>query len=225
MGKFDMYGLSPLARGTLWCCAFSLLVVRFIPAGAGNTTQETLRPRCKPVYPRWRGEHTVALGASISWPGLSPLARGTQNHCYPENRYFRFIPAGAGNTLFNLTTRPTRPVYPRWRGEHEDYYTQYSDGGGLSPLARGTLTLNPHQIVKYRFIPAGAGNTLTSSITSTKSAVYPRWRGEHLFTDSQKSPVNGLSPLARGTRDFIIPPSTLVRFIPAGAGNTGASHS
>ncbi len=77
MGKFDMYGLSPLARGTLWCCAFSLLVVRFIPAGAGNTTQETLRPRCKPVYPRWRGEHTRLPFSPVFSCGLSPLARGT----------------------------------------------------------------------------------------------------------------------------------------------------
>ncbi|EGB85509.1 hypothetical protein HMPREF9542_05118 [Escherichia coli MS 117-3] len=30
--------------------------------------------------------------------------------------------------------------------------------------------------------------------------VYPRWRGEHLPTDRRRFRVNGLSPLARGTR-------------------------
>ena len=53
------YGLSPLARGTLEWAAQLAEANRFIPAGAGNTA---LNARCRatvPVYPRWRGEHTV----------------------------------------------------------------------------------------------------------------------------------------------------------------------
>ena len=52
-----------------------------------------------------------------------------------------------------------------------------------------------------RFIPAGAGNTWTPVIASFSTAVYPRWRGEHLFTMNCEIQANGLSPLARGTRE------------------------
>ena len=51
------------------------------------------------VYPRWRGELHDGQAITGMTHGLSPLARGTQyafNHC---QAYFRFIPAGAGNSL------------------------------------------------------------------------------------------------------------------------------
>ncbi|AGR60140.1 hypothetical protein A464_2956 [Salmonella bongori N268-08] len=50
-------------------------------------------------------------------------------------------------------------VYPRWRGEHSDNSGKFVILTGLSPLARGTPTLNLCQSLHTRFIPAGAGNT------------------------------------------------------------------
>ena len=35
--RWGLFGLSPLARGTLSCCSGSKCCGRFIPAGAGNT--------------------------------------------------------------------------------------------------------------------------------------------------------------------------------------------
>ena len=69
------------------------------------------------VYPRWRGELHDGQAITGMTHGLSPLARGTQyafNHC---QAYFRFIPAGAGNS--HKLVKQTLPgsVYPRWRGE------------------------------------------------------------------------------------------------------------
>ncbi|EFO2392233.1 hypothetical protein DRR60_04185 [Escherichia coli] len=49
-------GLSSLARGTLCDTGYMNSLIRFIPAGAGNSEFELLRSRFFPVYPRWRGE-------------------------------------------------------------------------------------------------------------------------------------------------------------------------
>ncbi len=52
-----MGGLSPLARGTLAMPLQMIRRVRFIPAGAGNTTCWPNLDIIPSVYPRWRGEH------------------------------------------------------------------------------------------------------------------------------------------------------------------------
>ena len=71
-------------------------------------------------------------------------------------------------------------VYPRWRGEHITPFCDCPVFAGLSPLARGTrVSANPEEI-EPRFIPAGAGNTESRPAFYRVSAVYPRWRGEHL---------------------------------------------
>ncbi len=132
-------GLSPLARGTLTSHLSGLILARFIPAGAGNTLSRFRRDRYVPVYPRWRGEHGSCEGLAISSAGLSPLARGTRVG-HPQLAFpHRFIPAGAGNTAHIRTGPVNRPVYPRWRGEHDYIYQNIGPVFGLSPLARGTL--------------------------------------------------------------------------------------
>ena len=50
--------------------------------------------------------------------------------------------------------------------------------------------------------------------------VYPRWRGEHVHTQTITESQNGLSPLARGTPEEARERLQATRFIPAGAGNT-----
>ena len=49
-------GLSPLARGTQARDEKHARAKRFIPAGAGNSTQVTTHAAPLSVYPRWRGE-------------------------------------------------------------------------------------------------------------------------------------------------------------------------
>ncbi|EHX86714.1 hypothetical protein ECDEC14C_3198 [Escherichia coli DEC14C] len=74
-----------------------------------------------------------------------------------------------------------RPVYPRWRGEHDCFRARVIVEVGLSPLARGTLQERIRQRRQGRFIPAGAGNTTKPESFHITAAVYPRWRGEHLL--------------------------------------------
>ena len=173
---------------------------RFIPAGAGNTRNRQLSGWLLQVYPRWRGEHlfhhrTVNVGA-----GLSPLARGTRRGATGTRDARRFIPAGAGNTTGPATATRSKPVYPRWRGEHSGALRRGCPACGLSPLARGTLWKMACRLVICRFIPAGAGNTRENLVSWLITVVYPRWRGEHTSRTSTSAGAFGLSPLARGTQ-------------------------
>ncbi len=114
----QLYGLSPLARGTHWSGSNGQSCKRFIPAGAGNTRQLSAMFLLASVYPRWRGEHPITMNISGARCGLSPLARGTHRQKVQKKEASRFIPAGAGNTSAISEILNPWPVYPRWRGEH-----------------------------------------------------------------------------------------------------------
>ena len=55
-------------------------------------------------------------------------------------------------------------------------------------------------------------------------AVHPRRRGEHFGLGQRDRYVHGSSPQARGTPDGLDLDGMQVRFIPAGAGNTGIGY-
>ncbi len=152
--------------------------------------------------------------------GLSPLARGTHDVSAIAPGYVRFIPAGAGNTASVRRTSASDSVYPRWRGEYANNQHQIQPFPGLSPLARGILQIYPANSRSVRFIPAGAGNTGVEPEIIGKKSVYPRWRGEYGPLRNPNGLVAGLSPLARGIRPRLDAAHKIVRFIPAGAGNT-----
>ena len=152
--------------------------------------------------------------------GSSPLARGTRWRQPPWHQQERFIPAGAGNTEIWASATIPMSVHPRWRGEHGEYLTPCPATPGSSPLARGTLPHVGNHGLVGRFIPAGAGNTLTGATRAEARAVHPRWRGEHGAAGVRNRPGAGSSPLARGTRGHDRLLFLNGRFIPAGAGNT-----
>ncbi len=89
--------------------------------GAGNTMPEITAIILTPVYPRWRGEHDIFLKYILVIFGLSPLARGTPANAVNIQTHYRFIPAGAGNTVVSKISPSIKTVYPRWRGEHTKY--------------------------------------------------------------------------------------------------------
>ncbi len=174
--------------------------VRFIPAGTGNTAPQKATEWLRPVYPRWRGEHEYSTGSMRGRGGLSPLARGTLAGARRPCQVARFIPAGAGNTNTRKNCGAGGAVYPRWRGEHHIHQEIFFSLPGLSPLARGTHLFQLCRHGTERFIPAGAGNTLSTVGSVPVSTVYPRWRGEHMLSVPCPHITRGLSPLARGTR-------------------------
>ncbi len=152
-------GLSPLAWGTQPLGWAVRCVSRFIPAGVGNTIENLQQSGLKPVYPRWRGEHTTQFFPQILQSGLSPLAWGTPLHQDGVVTVDRFIPAGVGNTTMRSVAGVSIPVYPRWRGEHFADRVVSIFAAGLSPLAWGTPAEKRQDVDWTRFIPAGVGNT------------------------------------------------------------------
>ncbi len=95
-----------------------------------------------------------------------------------------------------------------------------SANSGLSLLTRGTHAWRQYHLLRVRFIPACAGNTLHSAPASGSAPVYPRSRGKHIQAQTAESCMAGLSPLARGTRSQLSYWVASLRFIPARAGNT-----
>ncbi len=97
-------GLSPLARGTPHTIITTSIRIRFIPAGAGNTTYAELAEEEEPVYPRWRGEHNFCSMSLTPIAGLSPLAREHVEIHGKKIRISGLSPLARG-TLFQSTTR------------------------------------------------------------------------------------------------------------------------
>ena len=169
---------------------------------------------------RFCGEHFASNRGTGETAGSSPLARGTRPDRNRSWVFLRFIPAHAGNTRAVDMGANHPPVHPRSRGEHMSSAMRYQSCAGLSPLARGTLIKRRLHVRKLRFIPAHAGNTSAMALPRTKTAVYPRSRGEHLAGSAGFTDEFGLSPLARGTHTDSCRLRPQTRFIPARAGNT-----
>ncbi len=157
--KSNVYGSSPLARGTHQRQSIHRAGFRFIPTRAGNTPAGCAAPAVAPVHPHSRGEHSASVATMRFMTGSSPLARGTRAstamppasipvhpHSRGEHRVtmttrqrqMRFIPTRAGNTFPPLSVIVTRAVHPHSRGEHAFKSGEKFPSPGSSPLARGT---------------------------------------------------------------------------------------
>ena len=166
---------------------------------------------------------TGALGEFIgrAQSGSSPLARGTAGGRGGDAAALRFIPAGAGNRTIGSIICHLSAVHPRWRGEQCVKTVPQRLAAGSSPLARGTERPWPRPTRRTRFIPAGAGNSRVGCWRVRPFSVHPRWRGEQGAPLACTVYKTGSSPLARGTGWVIRRLRFRLRFIPAGAGNSG----
>ena len=193
-------GSSPRARGTRLSPRCAASPFRFIPAGAGNTFAEGVPTNFAPVHPRGRGEHDRRSQNSPPAIGSSPRARGTRRDCHCRCWWRRFIPAGAGNTRWRMSSATGNPVHPRGRGEHKSAVRRGKVAGGSSPRARGTRPTDSGTRQTRWFIPAGARNTVGDGAAANATTVHPRGRGEHRWAMRRKRRRFGSSPRARGTR-------------------------
>ena len=196
-------GSSPRGRGTPHPPVEDGVLVRFIPARAGNAQHALFSHPRAPVHPRAGGERRE--------PGR---AAQTGN---------RFIPARAGNADWWSTGAPRPSVHPRAGGERFAAFFAGAFRAGSSPRGRGTRQRQPAGHRRRRFIPARAGNARTPWATRGTSPVHPRAGGERTIYRPVGPVEIGSSPRGRGTRCTRGARKVRVRFIPARAGNARRS--
>ena len=213
-------GSSPPVRGTPRGICPHLLTPRFIPACAGNTSSRPSSAHPKSVHPRLCGEHESLTRFSGGLIGSSPPVRGTQRSTTTAACKYRFIPACAGNTCYNVKILHCMPVHPRLCGEHPPFSRTPGMRTGSSPPVRGTRGEDDGAIEGFRFIPACAGNTHPRCARYSRHTVHPRLCGEHLPTSLASASNCGSSPPVRGTHPDVRHEAVAWRFIPACAGNT-----
>ena len=186
-------------RGTRWDNLGAYESHRFIPARAGNASACADARRVATVHPRACGERRDRLKRTELDRGSSPRVRGTPPGAVERGVFERFIPARAGNAPGDATIARHLPVHPRACGERSQYAGRGTTSTGSSPRVRGTRQPVRTQAGCRRFIPARAGNALTSL-------------RERFFS-------SGSSPRVRGTLHQRLEISRTDRFIPARAGN------
>ena len=153
------FGSSPRGRGTPLHDLERGLRRRFIPARAGNTGAGRGRVGRVAVHPRAGGEHSMEKSMRGGSNGSSPRGRGTRLARIHARKFFRFIPARAGNTIPGKPPPDRGAVHPRAGGEHFERRGSPCSPAGSSPRGRGTHVRALRQGLGRRFIPARAGNT------------------------------------------------------------------
>ena len=122
---------------------------------------------------------------------------------------------------------PSRAVpgdHPRSRGE---YFAEPACQGfdlGSSPLSRGIRLCGHHSTLPRGIIPALAGNTECGTGSRPCPWDHPRSRGEYRQQSTESSRNSGSSPLSRGILAGVDEDQSVVRIIPALAGNTAAAQ-
>ena len=176
------------------------------------------------VHPRACGEHERPSSQHESPIGSSPRLRGTSDIPRAGRALLRFIPAPAGNMPAAAARAAAGAVHPRACGEHTDKDSMRSSSRGSSPRLRGTLGLQLINFFLNRFIPAPAGNILTSRKILWDYSVHPRACGEHTRLGALVFLCPGSSPRLRGTFLSRNGHYKDLRFIPAPAGNICHFH-
>ena len=194
--------------------------MRLIPAHAGKTGPLRGQRSGPRAHPRSRGENRSIRIPRAGRMGSSPLTRGKLTFQARRRRCQGLIPAHAGKT-----SPPTAPAsgalaHPRSRGENACSAHSFRNVSGSSPLTRGKR-LGAHSHHDFpRLIPAHAGKTTASKLSSPPATAHPRSRGENEVGASRRDRSRGSSPLTRGKPFSALQPAIDAGLIPAHAGKT-----
>ena len=213
-------GSSPRMRGTLNQLYISAQRKWIIPAYAGNTAVQFVKPFLLWDHPRVCGEHV--RNSIVSWcsSGSSPRMRGTLSGRTVISARPGIIPAYAGNTLRWRHGSCRCRDHPRVCGEHLTSCVMVVSSMGSSPRMRGTLVVAELLGHESGIIPAYAGNTWNRQRQASPCWDHPRVCGEHAVLNSDALPFTGSSPRMRGTLLHHALALASGGIIPAYAGNT-----
>ena len=136
------------------------VLIKIIPAYAGNTTAAVKPDTCNRDHPRVCGEHSVVYArVAVVW-GSSPRMRGTLHVGDAIPDLDGIIPAYAGNTSLAQSYWRVRRDHPRVCGEHARRAIEAKEARGSSPRMRGTHSPLVRRVPVEGIIPAYAGNTV-----------------------------------------------------------------
>ena len=167
-------GLSPRVRGNRqWLHSFTMML-RSIPACAGEPSMVALLHDDVEVYPRVCGGTGTAALHYQSLPGLSPRVRGNRNCRVALSIAAGSIPACAGEPELPRCTINRCRVYPRVCGGTSNRGSDAIYMQGLSPRVRGNPINGSRPGALARSIPACAGEPAASAFSMTSCKVYPR---------------------------------------------------
>ena len=191
-------GSSPLTRGKHRRRRPHSAARGLIPAHAGKTPAPRSGCGMAWAHPRSRGENCWFRLTSSPRAGSSPLTRGKPRLHAPPLPQLRLIPAHAGKTPHQRSTRKPRRAHPRSRGENGQDHLRPDQGVGSSPLTRGKRSRQAQRLLPVRLIPAHAGKTPSPSSSAAGITAHPRSRGENLPIAPVTTRIAGSSPLTRG---------------------------
>jgi len=197
-----------------------LLLLRSIPACAGESLHQEAAAEPQRVYPRVCGGITLEVPGQRGKNGLSPRVRGNRRLGKPLRLLSWSIPACAGESYPAATAATAATVYPRVCGGITLEVPGQRGKMGLSPRVRGNPVKVRDEISPSRSIPACAGESQRMSYGSASASVYPRVCGGISMTNWLIFPPVGLSPRVRGNRFSIFLLLKWKGSIPACAGES-----
>ena len=136
------------------------MVVRIIPALAGNRPYLRFRFRFGEDHPRTRREQSINDTPEMREVGSSPHSQGTEDAPNVKRNWNWIIPALAGNSGRYATAGSLLEDHPRTRREQGVLERGSQGGAGSSPHSQGTALTTAGRNWAGGIIPALAGNSL-----------------------------------------------------------------
>ena len=193
-------GLSPRGRGNPRGSFISHVLIRSIPAWAGEPSNATWSLCPRRVYPRVGGGTFEQENQQTIAVGLSPRGRGNPVKAAITLASARSIPAWAGEPSGCVRWQELSQVYPRVGGGTDILAGAERYAKGLSPRGRGNHRSSIGTVPWSRSIPAWAGEPRASAPPPFSSQVYPRVGGGTLRMEGRPVERGGLSPRGRGNQ-------------------------
>ena len=171
-------GSSPRGRGKRSPQVAHRIVMRIIPARAGNATWSTWCRGSTSDHPRAGGERGDLSSEKVYVRGSSPRGRGARPIVQVRQADVRIIPARAGNAVWGRRDRGGARDHPRAGGERLAGVAGLAWVLGSSPRGRGTLRSLKLYPQIGRIIPARAGNAPARRGAFPPRPDHPRAGGE-----------------------------------------------